>query len=156
MSIRRFIRAVGVGVAIFAKRRPVFTLFVAVFVVLYGGFALLDFIGRLRETPQQTQARETAERQWAAAAAVADAKADAQRRAARDRDQLLCKVKSICAQYEQVRQDCATAGNFTNCIRVKMGDENYELVGSCTDDGHAIGLAEPGAVDCFFSRFPKP
>jgi hypothetical protein len=111
-------------------------------------------IDRAMETPQQTQARETAERQEAVVASAAYARADAQRKALHEQNQLLCKVKSICAQYGHVRQDCATAGNFTNCMRVKMGDENYELVGSCTNDGHVDAMTEPGAVDCFLSQFP--
>jgi hypothetical protein len=152
MRLRRFIRAVGVGFAIFAKRRPVLTLFVASFVVVYGGIAVLGFISRLRESPQQTHAREMAERQAAVEQVVADARAEAKRKAALEQRKFLCKVKSICAQYGEVRQGCATAGNFENCIRVKMGDENYEFVSSCTNDGHMGASLEPGAVDCFFSR----
>jgi hypothetical protein len=154
MRLRRFIRAVGVGVAIFAKRRPEITLFVASFVALYLGLALWVFIERLKETPQQTQAREMAERQTASEQYAAEERAEAKRKAVRERHQLLCKVKSLCARHGQIRQECATAGNFENCIRVKMGDENYELVSSCTNDGHMDASLEPGAVACFFSRFP--
>lgn len=149
MWLRRFIRAVGVGVAVFAKRRPV----VALLVALYGGFIVWGFIDRLIP-PQQTQAREMADGQTASEPNAANERAEAERTARRERNRLLCKVKSICEQYGQVRQECATAGNFKNCIRVKMGDEKFAETGSCTDDGHMDAPSEPGAVDCFFSRIP--
>jgi hypothetical protein len=107
----RFIRAVAIGVATFAKRRPGATFLVALFGVGLGGTA----IDRWNETPDQTQARE-----------AATARAESKRTAERERNRLLCKVKSTCAEYGEARQACATAGNFQNCIRVKMGDADYE------------------------------
>ena len=119
--------------------------------VFFGCYAWIG-IDRLRETAQETQAREAAESQEAARHAAASAKAAADRESAKERIRLLCKTKVVCARYAEVRQECATAGSFQTCIQVKMGDENYESIGSCSNDGHLIDASsEPGSVDCFFN-----
>lgn len=112
-------------------------------------------------TPEQirAEAQESARRE-------AEYEADQARRrqgenAARDADTrardlqtaALCRQKSMCRQYGQVRQECAIAGNFQNCIRVKMGDDKAdEAAANCTNDGHAAFASnEPNAVDCLLA-----
>jgi hypothetical protein len=144
----RFIRAVGVGVAIFANRRPIATM---VAIPYCGLVVWLLITNRLTETPEQLQARATAEGQ--AAAAREDARASAE--ADRERKQRLCAVKEICARYGRARQDSAPAADFDRCIRIKMGAEGYEVLDACTDGGHLKAQsqpAEPGAVECWFNR----
>ena len=150
MWLSNFIRSLGIGFAIFSKRQPVAMLIVASFVCGFIWFG----IHTLTETPQETKARETAQAQEAVENAAISARATAEHEAAKNRDRLLCKAKVVCARFAEVRQECAAAGNFRNCIQVKMGDEDYELIGSCANDGQLIGASSlPNSVDCFLSRF---
>jgi hypothetical protein len=53
------------------------------------------------------------------------------------RDGELCKLRAICVSYSRARQDCATAGDFNNCINVKMGYD-FSQVNNCTNDGDIL------------------
>jgi hypothetical protein len=37
----------------------------------------------------------------------------------------LCHQAAACKKYSKVRQECATAGSFKTCLRIKMGDDAY-------------------------------
>jgi hypothetical protein len=61
----------------------------------------------------------------------------------------LCRVAAACRKYDEVRVECATAGTFKTCMRIKMG-EDAGLYGS--DDG-APAILPPGTpsrLDCLF------
>lgn len=95
------------------------------------------------ETPEQQQARVAAENQR-----------EAERKGKKEITRLLCAQKSACSKYAETRQECAVAGNFENCLRVKMGSDDYALKGICTEDGKVGGIADrdiPDPVTCFTS-----
>jgi hypothetical protein len=154
--ITTYVRATFVAFAFFVRRQPVATVLLT---ALFGYWVWLG-VHRLTETPEEARAEAMVDAQIqqerAQQAAIRDAERaqqTAEQATKRKQDRALCRVKSICEEYAHVRQECATAGNFQTCVRVKMGDENFEEVGSCTNDGHIAYLpAEPGAVDCFFSK----
>ena len=65
---------------------------------------------------------------------------------------------AACKKYSAARLDCATAGNFKTCLRIKMGDDAYDYAGACS--GGEIGAAAkplppetPDAIECFFLTF---
>ena len=55
-----------------------------------------------------------------------------------------------CQRYGAARQQCAVAGDFSNCMKIRMGEE-YQFVSEyCTDDGKVRGVTDmPSAVECF-------
>jgi hypothetical protein len=93
------------------------------------------------ETPQETQAREDAQINHAR---IQGEKAE--------RKIYLCHLKSVCAKYNSARQECATAGNFANCISVKIGDRDSSLVAQCTNEGNLsyIPADLPNSVECLY------
>lgn len=53
-----------------------------------------------------------------------------------------CSMKEACKSYSQVRLECATAGNFKNCMEIKLGDKTNEVLNDgggaeniCKNDG---------------------
>ena len=62
---------------------------------------------------------------------------EATKRVREERDSYLCALKKTCANYATVRQSCATAGDFANCISVKMGQE-ANRVSMCRNDGNLL------------------
>jgi hypothetical protein len=76
------------------------------------------------------------------------------KKAAAERTEL-CYQADFCDAYGETRQACATAGDFANCIRVKIGDKNLGRLGYCANDG---GLASPpqdmpSSFECFRHRW---
>ena len=72
--------------------------------------------------------------------------------------QKLCFAARVCKKYSEARLDCATAGNFKTCLRIKMGDDAYAFASMCS--GGDIGAAAaalspetPNALECFFLNF---
>jgi hypothetical protein len=68
-------------------------------------------------------------------------------------EKYLCRKAAACKKYDQVRLECATAGNFRTCLRVKMG-ESVSYIDLCSgyDEGApAIGPdpKTPDFVRCF-------
>jgi hypothetical protein len=63
----------------------------------------------------------------------------------------LCQQKMICAKLPDIRQECATAGNFDNCIKVKIGDEDYSSVAYCNHGGDLAYTPEnmPSPLVCW-------
>ncbi len=39
------------------------------------------------------------------------------------RKQFLCLEAKACKKYSEARLECATAGNFKTCLRIKMGED---------------------------------
>jgi hypothetical protein len=66
----------------------------------------------------------------------------------------LCRAAAACKKYSEVRLECATAGNFKTCLRIKMGDDaSFSEMCSGYDEGApAVPLPPetPNAVNCFF------
>jgi hypothetical protein len=66
----------------------------------------------------------------------------------------LCHQAAACKKYLDVRQECATAGDFRTCMRIKMG--NYaswsETCSGDVEGGPAVPLPPqtPNAVECYF------
>lgn len=100
---------------------------------------------------RQMKAEQAAEQAASRATAQARAAADA---AKLEQERYLCRIESVCEKYGKVRQDCATAGSFDNCIRVRMGDDDVGLVDACTNDGNVLYPSEhmPSGLRCFFLR----
>jgi hypothetical protein len=53
-----------------------------------------------------------------------------------------CKQEKACQRYNDVRMECATAGNIKECIKIKMGNTDY----SACEGGNFFEDA-PGTVD---------
>ena len=69
-------------------------------------------------------------------------------------ERYLCRKAAACKRYDQVRLECATAGNFKTCLRIKMG-ENVSYIDVCSgyeEGAPALPLdpKTPDAVCCFF------
>jgi hypothetical protein len=69
---------------------------------------------------------------------------------------LLCREAAACKKYSEARLECATAGNFINCLRIKMGEDAiYSGVCGGFDEGApAVPLPPetPNAFQCFLRR----
>jgi hypothetical protein len=106
------------------------------------------------QTAQKLRAweAEQAAREVQRAADVAEQ--EAAQKATSEQDRYLCHLESVCENYSTVRQDCATAGNFDNCVKVKMGDDDVPLIDSCTNDGKLAYPPEkmPSSLLCFIFR----
>ncbi|QWE19072.1 hypothetical protein [Polynucleobacter corsicus] len=75
----------------------------------------------------------------------------------------LCEEKTACEMYVDVRQQCATAGSISECVKIKM---NGSVPNFCGDDGHIVinslftgrfDLTEkniaPSSLQCFALNF---
>jgi hypothetical protein len=64
----------------------------------------------------------------------------------------LCHIKLVCAKYGAARQECAVAGNFDNCVNVKIGDKDNNDLQYCLNDG-TVNLRQnqdmPNVIWCF-------
>jgi hypothetical protein len=144
MGIARTTRAFFYAAGVFFKRQPsVLILLVVGVASVVGAFVALIHPNGFVVTPEELQARaDMAQRQ------------EAHRRAENERRKVLCTVKKRCEKYGTVRQECATAGSYQNCVRIKMGSADFELIDSCTEDGKPAGVADseiPDPVTCFAS-----
>ena len=66
----------------------------------------------------------------------------------------LCHAQFICAKLSDVRQQCAIAGDFKNCVTVKMGDVYYDY--ACLNDGQVAGVDRakmPNQLECLLRNF---
>jgi hypothetical protein len=52
-----------------------------------------------------------------------------------DRERSLCHTALICRHFGEARQACAVAGDFNNCMRVKLGEKDLGTTSLCTSDG---------------------
>jgi hypothetical protein len=98
------------------------------------------------ETPAQAQARE--------ARTAAQVQARETRAAANELKRSRCRLQSMCAKYGEVRQQCAIAGNFNNCVTVRMGGADIGRY-DCTDDGKIVWKGPvpadmPNRLECLF------
>jgi hypothetical protein len=86
--------------------------------------------------------------------------AEQQRKAQRDDlRRYLCREAAACKKYDTVRLECATAGNFKTCLRIKMDNvANFSEICSGYNEG-APALPPspdtPNVVECFFLTWSK-
>lgn len=77
------------------------------------------------------------------------------------RTQNLCYQRALCLKFGEARQACAIAGNYKNCIDIKMGDDAMDLY-PCMNNGTVWDPPKetPSRLTCFlssiFSRFGLP
>jgi hypothetical protein len=107
---------------------------------LFGG--VLYFNPPASETPAQVEQRRQTDARIA------------ERTAARSTHRsALCQVLSVCVAYKEARNDCAIAANFNNCLRIKLGDSDYDKLMFCNDDGTLASqyLADPApeTLECW-------
>jgi hypothetical protein len=59
-----------------------------------------------------------------------------------ENERYLCRKMAACKKYDQVRRECATAGN--TCLRIKMGSD-VEYSGMCSgyDEGAPAVRPDP-------------
>jgi hypothetical protein len=66
----------------------------------------------------------------------------------------LCHQAAACKKYSNVREECATAGSFKTCLRIKMGDDAHwsDTCSGYVEGGPALPLSPqtPNSIDCFF------
>jgi len=100
----------------------------------------IPLLPRPQDTPEQIEARRIAAKEAKAAKA-------AWRNAT-------CKQMNSCQRYGVARQQCAVAGDFNNCIKIRTGQEYRFWSANCTDNGGVRGVTDtPSTVQCFISTF---
>jgi hypothetical protein len=112
-----------------------------VFLVLFALFAVGAVGVWLSEpppTPEQVAASKAAD-----AAATKRHQLEA---AEQERENFICDLVNACKKYATVRQECAVAGNFKNCVNIKMGRDDWSY---CSDDGKLPGWEQPPAPRCW-------
>jgi hypothetical protein len=141
-ALRAFFRAVS-------KEQPVV---VVVTVLTLLGIVALAYLAIVKpklfvESPRQEQQRAAENKRWHAERAAAD-----------ENTKRLCALKSKCAKYGRVRQECAVAGDFQNCLQIRMGDVDLDAAFVCTGEGKPM-IPEsqiPGPVSCFQVSHSEP
>jgi hypothetical protein len=103
-----------------------------------------------RPSPAEVQARQEREAQ---ARQEREARNEATRKQRIERERFLCLEAKACKKYSEARLECATAGNFKTCLRIKMGeDSSYSDRCSGYDIGApAVSLPPdtPNEIQCF-------
>lgn len=145
MRIVRATRAFFSAALLFVRRQPgavIYVAFVAAIVIkILIAASLPPLPPEQRKAQMQAEAEDRARTEQQIA----------WRNAAREQTKELCATKSLCEKYGQARQDCAVAGDFRNCLQVKMGDKDYYQTYLCTNDGKVSGVVEsdmPSALSC--------
>jgi hypothetical protein len=114
-------------------------------VVMAVGFTA-TFIFPTTPPPPPTAQDQAAEQERAQRARFASEA----KRAKAERDRDLCQLAAACKRYSEARLECAPAGNFKTCLRIKMGDDApYGGMCSGYDEG-ALSPETPNVVMCFF------
>lgn len=122
VAVYRGLVGIDRGVAA-CKRHPQLLLVAAIALLMTSLFIWAAINPPPEETPAQAQAR------------VAAQQAEAHRQAeASARVLSLCELQSVCLKYGVARQACAPAGNYDQCMGIKMGG-NFWRVANCTYDG---------------------
>ncbi|MBZ9820171.1 hypothetical protein [Mesorhizobium sp. CA4] len=110
--------------------------------IAFLGLASIGILARIFDPPPVQPPKSAAqiklEQEQAAERAIASqarAKADQESQA---RHAHLCKWVDLCSKFGEARQACATAGDFQNCINVKLGDNAWVIGDNCSNDGSLI------------------
>jgi len=67
----------------------------------------------------------------------------------------LCVAAAACKKYDTVRLECATAGSFRTCLRIKMGDDSSYIDACGNGDGAPASPSPPDTpnnFECFFRK----
>lgn len=115
-------------------------------------------LGTILPQPPQPSPQELQLQQAAAAGDPSAKQQLAQMRAEKDaRRSELCHLKQACETFAKVRQECAVAGNYGQCLDIKMGDDASIVSMSCTFDGKVALPPDdmPGSVDCWVRNWTK-
>jgi hypothetical protein len=131
------------------KRRRSWIIWAAIILLIAWGASLPN---PPPETPEQTQARKTAQQ---AQAKLQAAEAE-RRKAAANQVKALCAQQAICTKFAEARQACATAGNYKNCVDIKMGSDATGGLYPCMNDGHIWNEPPdmPNRFQCLLSAIP--
>src|SRR5262249_37204494 len=78
-----------------------------------------------------TAAELAAEKERAAAVQAWLQERDRARQQKEELNLALCRQAAACKKYSEARLECATAGNFKTCLRIKMG-EDAAYIGMCS------------------------
>lgn len=121
----------------------------AFFLPLLGFIALLVVYNIANPPPPETPktAAQLKLEQEQTAQREARAKADQQ---SQDHLANLCKWVDLCREFGDARQACATAGDFQNCLNVKLGDNAWVIGDNCSNDGSLINPQNdtPSRLEC--------
>jgi hypothetical protein len=65
----------------------------------------------------------------------------------------LCHLRDTCSTYYLAREDCATAGNLSTCIRIKLAQNNWQYeqqTVACPDEGVSLlkSANAPSWIEC--------
>ncbi len=116
-------------------------------VLLFALLAAFAILSALHPPPpltaEQQQARDLA------AQRVRD-----EQTARQERVTSLCRAWQTCQDYSSARQECAVAGDFNNCLRIKLG-EDIARVSDCASDGNLLYPPSdmPNRLECIVHRF---
>jgi hypothetical protein len=68
-----------------------------------------------------------------------------------------CPLKLACSDFYSTRQACAVAGDFNNCMIIKMGMQEYDMVGYCDEEGNVRFTPQnaPSMLSCLSWRVSK-
>lgn len=118
----------------FYQRRLLFLAVVTAFCIAFVAYQYLTYVPPPPPTPEQVLALKQEESR--------------QLQIRKEQDQMVaqkaeynnywCHKKSICNRYWSARQECAVAGNFDNCVTIKLG-EDFQEVSSCSSEGESPG-----------------
>lgn len=113
---------------------------------ILGAFAIILLVGtgyeELTMTQEQREAR--ARTQALRAPSVVAEKTR--------REYSLCQEVDRCAKYGTARQACAVAGDFKNCVSVKMNGDVNAITLECNEDGTLnsnMTISPPGPLRCW-------
>ncbi len=70
--------------------------------------------------------------------------------------QFICRWKTVCSMYPDIRYDCASAGSFDKCMSVRMSPSLYmEAKNICTESGliKSADAEVPNFARCFIAKF---
>lgn len=134
--MRGFGRLPKVSLALISGHRTLFIFVVIVLII----WAIREIVPEpTSETVEQRRARIEAQQ------------VKLQREASeQQRTRSLCQAAELCRKFGEARQACATAGNYKNCVDIKMGKDATDLY-PCMNDGHV--WAEPADMPNRFQCF---
>ena len=118
------------------------------------GVIVWAFMTAPSPTPEQKAAEEAARLEEEAARLNRQARDPVAERQKTQLKQELCHEAKACKKYSEARLECATAGNFKTCLRIKMGEDSfYSDMCSGYDVGAPAVPLPPEtltAFECFF------
>ncbi len=116
-------------------------------------FALIDIWTKPQPTVADQQRVAEEQQRRKAAEKQREAEAKKMREQEYETKRYLCRVSAACKKYDATRLECATAGNFKTCLRIKMGDDAYYIESCSGYNEGAPALPRPpntpNTIECF-------